>query len=326
MANAYNRTMKFDWANLPQPFFCLAPMEGATDSAFRQIVRECGAPDVSFTEFANVEGLNSRGAHKLEPYLRFVESEQPLIVQLWGLEPENFYTSARDMVRRGFAGVDINMGCPDKSVIKKGAGGALINNKPLAAAMIAAVKKGVDGTVPVSVKMRIGYKKIETLEWAAFLLKQGIDALTVHGRTVAELSKVPTHWEEIGKVVALRNQLRVKTKIIGNGDIESRQQGLAMVEQYGVDGVMIGRGVFKNPWVFSTTQNVDVKTRRERIALLNRHLDLYEKTFGNVKPYEPMKRFFKIYIQSFEGAAELREQLMATDSFERARNLLARFE
>lgn len=295
-------------------------MEGATDSAFRQIVVSCGRPDVSFTEFVNVEGLMSIGANKLEQYLVYDPKEQPLIVQLWGLEPKNFEIVSTRMVDRGFSGVDLNMGCPDKAVIKRGAGGALINNKPLAAEMIQAVKRGVAGRVPVSVKIRIGYKKVETESWARFILEQGIDALSVHGRTVAELSRVPNHWEEIAKVVRLRNEMGIKTKIIGNGDVESIEQGRELAEKYELDGVMIGRGVFKNPWVFNQIQIPNDKC--QSIKLLKKHLDLYEKIFSEMKPYEPMKRFFKIYIQGFEGAAELREKLMETKNYQTARGVL----
>lgn len=311
----------FDWQELSRPFFCLAPMEGATDSAFRQIVNECGRPNVRFTEFVNVEGLMSPGAAKLEQYLVYDQSELPLIVQLWGLEPKNFEIVASRMVERGFAGVDINMGCPDKAVIKKGAGGALINNPGLAKDIIDAVKRGVNGRVPVSVKIRIGYKKIETETWARFILEQGIEALTVHGRTVAELSKVPNHWEEIGKVVRIRNEMGLSTKIIGNGDIESIEQGMEVADRYGVDGIMIGRGVFKNPWIFNQVQSS--KSKFQRVGLLRKHLELYENIFSGMKPFEPMKRFFKVYVQGFAGAGELREKLMQTNNKAEAEEVLS---
>lgn len=270
----------------------------------------------------NVEGLASRGAKKLEQYLVFDPSEQPLIVQLWGLEPKNFEVIAGKMVERGFAGVDINMGCPDKSVIRKGAGGALINNRELAGEIIQAVKRGVAGRVPVSVKIRIGFGKIETEEWAGFVLEQGIDCLTVHGRTVKELSLVPNHWDEVGKVVELRNKMGVTTRIVGNGDVESIDQGLELTKKWGVDGIMVGRGVFKDPWLFDRNRKGEERSKRERIELLRKHLELYEKNFVGMKPYEPMKRFFKIYIRGFEGAVELRERLMQTSSREEAEKIL----
>jgi nifR3 family TIM-barrel protein len=312
--------MSFRWKS-DQPLFCLAPMEGATDAAFRQVVVDCGKPDVMFTEFVNVSGMMSVGRRQVAQALQFEENEQPLIAQIWGLNPDHFYAATKEVVARGFAGVDINMGCPDKAVIKKGAGGALIKNRPLVSEIIQAVKLGAAGKIPVSVKIRIGFDKIVTDDWAAFVLSHDIDALTVHGRTVAELSKVPCHWDEIGKVVSLRNQMNKETVIIGNGDVFSRQQGLDLIGEHQVQGVMIGRGIFHNPWIFSHSTEVS-RDKSERIALLLFHLDTYERLWGATKPFAPLKKYFKIYIQSFDGASELRERLMETKTIAEARALL----
>jgi tRNA-dihydrouridine synthase len=253
--------------------------------------------------------------------LAFDPREQPLIAQIWGLEPKNFYEVAKDIVDQGFAGVDINMGCPVRDVVKKGTGSALINNPSLAAEIIAAVKEGTAGQIPVSVKTRIGFDCIITTDWCGFLLSQHLDALTVHGRTTKEQSLVPAHWDEIGKVVELRNELHFDTIIIGNGDVESKDQGEELAIQYGVDGVMIGRGVFKNPWVFNPIQTQ--KTKAEKILTLLHHLDLREQIYGsNKKLYDPIKRYFKIYLSDFDGAAELREQLMMTKDYGEARKIL----
>jgi len=311
--------MTFSWKKLAQPFFCLAPMEGATDAAFRQVVISCGRPDVCFTEFVNVEGMRSPGKRFVEQGLTYEAVEQPLIAQIWGLQPENFFKAAEEVVVRGFAGVDINMACPVQKVIGKGAGGGLIKNPNLAVEIIDAVKRGVGGKIPVSVKTRIGFKEIVTEDWCGLLLDQKLDALTVHGRTVRELSKVPAHWDEIGKVVDLKKQIGVETVIIGNGDVESRVMGEELAEKYGLDGIMIGRGVFKNPWVF---QQKSPKSREEKIAVLIKHLDIYQRIWGETKRFDPLKRFFKIYINGFEGAAELREQLMQLDSIEATRTVL----
>jgi tRNA-dihydrouridine synthase len=313
--------MNFLWQNLPRPFYVLAPMEGATDAPFRQVVQKCGKPEVMFTEFVNVEGLASpKGSQILERMLIFEPQEQPLVAQIWGLKPANFELIAARLVERGFAGVDINMGCPDRSVIGKGTGGALVNNPELAAQIIAAVKKGVAGRVPVSVKIRIGFKEIVTEAWAGFILEQGVDALTVHGRTVKELSLVPTHWDEIGKVAVLRDRMQVPTVIVGNGDVESLAEAKARAAEFGVDGVMIGRGVFKNPWVFNREKSglygEALADREERIRLLRWHVGNYQRLLGAEARFDPLKRFFKIYIQSFAGAGELREELMSCKSFE----------
>lgn len=313
-------TMQFSWNDLPKPFFVLAPMEGATDAPFRQVVARCGKPDVMFTEFVNVEGLASpKGSKILERMLLFEPDEQPLIVQLWGLNPDNYYAVSKDMVKRGFAGVDINMGCPVNTVVKKGCCSGLINTPDLAKAIIEAVKAGVDGQVPVSVKTRIGFRNIITEDWIGFLLEQKLDALTVHGRTAKEMSKVPAHWDEIDKVVRLRDQMKLATVIIGNGDVQSIEEGVERCQQSGVDGVMIGRGIFHNPWLFQglrhEARGMRVRTKNERIELLLWHVRNYERVLGPDGRFDPLKRFFKIYIQSFDGASELREQLMHCTTF-----------
>jgi len=316
--------MTFDWHS-KRPLTCLAPMEGVTNAAFRQVINHCGRPDVFFTEFVNVSGLVSKGRRQVEQALQFEPIEQPLVAQIWGLNPEHFLEAAKDVVRRGFVGVDINMGCPVDVVIKKGAGGALINNRPLVQEIIQAVKEGVNGAIPVSVKIRIGYKQIVTEEWARFILEQGIAALTVHGRTVAELSKVPCHWDEIGKVVKLRDDMHLDTVIIGNGDIGSLDDALEKVENYGVDGVMVGRGIFHNPYLFSHSAKVP-RDKHERMQLLLFHLDTHERLVGSSDLFfQPLKKYFKIYIQNFDGAAELREQLMATKTIDAARALILPF-
>lgn len=302
-------------------------MEGVTDAAFRQLVISCGRPHVCFTEFVNVDGLLSKGKPSVERALVYEPVEQPLIAQLWGLNPDNFYQATREIVQRGFAGVDINMGCPDRAVIRKGAGGALINNPQLAGEIIAAVKRGAGEKIPVSVKIRIGYTHIASLTWARFLLSQGIAALTVHGRTVRELSKVPCHWDEIALVVKLRDELGVDTMIIGNGDVVSLDEADEKARLYGVDGVMIGRGVFHNPFLFNRTKVYDAVTPQERFTLLLNHLDIYERVNGVAlgKSFSPLKKYFKIYIQNFDGAAELRDVLMGCGTSEQVRAIVATY-
>jgi len=235
---------------LPKPFFVLAPMDDVTDTVFRQIVTDCARPDLFFTEFVNVDGLQSPGRDKLLKKLRFTAKEQPLIAQIWGKEPESFRKPAAELVELGFAGVDLNMGCPIKAVVNNGCCSALINNRALAAEIIQSVKEGVAGRVPVSVKTRIGFNQVD-LSWIEFLLGQGLDMLTIHGRTKKELSAVPNHWEVIGQVRQLRDKLAPGTLIVGNGDVASRAQGTQLAESYGLDGIMIGRGVFHDPFIFS---------------------------------------------------------------------------
>lgn len=321
----YNSQMSFVWSNLPKPFFALAPMEGGTDTVFRQIVISCGRPDVVFTEFTNVEGLRSKGKEEVGKRLIFDKKEHPIIAQIWGITPSAFYEAAETVAKMGFDGVDINMGCPEKTVVKHGACSALIENPKLAGEIIKAVKKGLQSAgrrIPVSVKTRIGFKTIKTGEWITFLLKQNLDALIVHFRTQKEMSNVPAHWEEAIKISRIRDQESIKTVIIGNGDVETKRGGLALANKYELDGIMIGRGAFHNPYVFNEKINYEKQPKEQRIKLLVKHLDLFENTWKEKRKYAPLKRFFKIYINGFEGAADLREKLMLTQNIEEARKIL----
>lgn len=314
--------MKNVWQRLKPPIFCLAPMFGATDSAFRQLLAKIGKPDLMFTEFTNVQAIYSPDTKTLIRQLSFFKTEKPLICQIWGLDPELFEQAAGLIVKLGFDGVDINLGCPEKAVIKKHAGAALIHNKPLVKQIIKAAKTGTAGKIPLSAKIRLGLDKIETETWVEFLLKLNLDALIIHCRTAKAMSSGPAHWEEITKAVEIRNQLKVNTLIIGNGDIFSRADAFAKITTSGVDGVMIGRGVFKDPYIFHPHDSITAKFPREKLELLLQHLSVYDKTWGSLKPYHPLKRFFKIYVNGFSGALALRRQLMAADSLIQARQLI----
>ena len=329
------------WKKLPKPFFALAPMEEVTDTVFRQVIADLGKPDVFFTEFVNVDGLCSKGREKVIHRLQFSAKEQPIVAQIWGLMPENFYQIAKELVGMGFAGIDINMGCPEKNVIKKGACAALIENRSLAAEIITATKKGANG-LPVSIKTRIGYNSIVTDDWIGFLLKQKLDALTIHGRTVREMSDVNAHWDEIGKAVKMRDELqqvhigsdttstsdvkKVQTLIIGNGDVKDRADGLRKAKQYEVDGVMIGRAIFKNPWVFNSKNPNPEVSVGERLDLLLKHTRLFDTTWGNKKYFGILKKFYKIYCQGFPGASSLREKLMRAQSVAEVEEVVNEFK
>lgn len=302
--------MQTIWQKLPKPFFVLAPMENVTDMVFRQIVASCGKPDVFFTEFTNVDGLVSKGRERVIHRLQFTEGERPLIAQIWGNNPEHYYEAVKLIKDMKFDGIDINMGCPANKVVSKGFCAGLIRNPSLAKEIILATKEAA-GDMPVSVKTRIGYDKIQTEEWAGFLLEMQPAALTIHGRTAAEMSKVPAHWDEIGKVVNLRNQMKSKTLIIGNGDIQSYKQGIERANTYNVDGVMIGRGIFDNLWIFNKEVSLESITHKEKIQLLIDHIQLYESTWGKTKNYEVLKKFYKIYVSGIPDAAEFRAQLMS---------------
>jgi tRNA-dihydrouridine synthase len=304
------------WQDLPKPFFVLAPMEAVTDVVFRHVVARAAAPDAYMTEFTNAASFCSlKGEASTRSRLAFTQDEQPMVAQIWGTNPEHFATMSKALAKRGFAGIDINMGCPEKNIVKKGSCAGLIANPSLAAELIKATKSG---GLPVSVKTRIGLKTIQTEQWCGFLLRQNLAALTVHGRTQKEMSKVPAHWDEIGKVVKLRDQLAPETVVIGNGDVENRQHGEQLAQKYGLDGIMIGRGVFHNPFAFEK-QPKD-HTKEELLGLLNFHLDLFDQ--HQPRKFDPLKRFFKIYICDFPGASELRAKLMRTKTTAEARLVL----
>jgi len=301
--------MKSFWNKLKKPILVQAPMEDVTDTVFRQIIAKCGKPDVFFTEFTNVEGMCSRGKDKVGKRLIFTTSERPIVAQLWGIDPEKFEQTAKKVLDMGFDGIDINMGCPEKSVVKKGSCAALINNQPLAKEIIAAVKAGAPG-LPISIKTRIGVKEIQTEKWAKFLLEQNLDVLTVHGRTAEEMSDCPVHWEEIEKVVKIKQDMKVKTLIIANGDVKSRKEAEEKCQQYGLDGVMIGRGIFENLWVFNKKTDQTQIPYQEKLKLLREHITLFDKTWGKTKNFSIMKKFYKIYLSGVPNVKDVRVEIM----------------
>ena len=296
------------WQSLPKPIFCLAPMFGATDSAFRQLLSEIGKPDLMFTEFVNVQQIFSPETKAITQLLSYFPVEQPLIAQLWGLDSELFAVAADLVVAAGFQGIDLNFGCPEKTVVKKGAGAAMIDTPDLAGKIIKATLKGARNRLPVSVKTRLGYKTIKTEPWFKFLLNFDLAAITIHCRTAKEMSIGPTHWNEIEKIVKLKNKYNPKILIIGNGDIFTREIAYQRIKETKIDGVMIGRGVFKNPWIFNSIQ--PSQTKADKVAAWKRHLEIYRQTWGKTKPIHPLKRFLKIYLKGFPGALKMRTGLM----------------
>ncbi len=312
------------WQKLKKPIFILAPMEAVTDTVFRRVVLKAGRPDLFFTEFTNVEGWNSEGQKVVGRRLSYTPEEKPLIAQVWGSNPKNVAKMSKDLKKMGFDGIDLNMGCPVKTATKHASGSALILNPKLAGEMIQAAKKG---GLPVSVKTRIGYSKPEEWnEWLGFLLQQNIVALTVHARTKKEMSKVPAHHELFSKIVKLRDEIAPKTLIIGNGDIESRSHGEKLIKKHNLDGVMIGRGIFQNITCFRD-EPLDLslsESKKELLSLLNYHLDLFEEEIKlhPGKKFDPLKRFFKIYVRDFEGASDLRVKLMDCKNIKEVRKVL----
>ncbi len=309
---------------LPKPFMVLAPMDDVTDTVFRQIIAGCAAPDLYFTEFVNVDGLQSPGRLALLKKLQFTEVERPLIAQLWGKRPENYLKTVRELVDMGFDGIDINMGCPVKTVIKNGACAALINNWTLTGEIIGACRDGLAGRLPLSVKTRLGFNDIN-MGWVEFLLSQDLDMLTIHGRTAKQQSAAPANWQTIGEIRKLRDARGKDTLIVGNGDVRDRAQGLALAERWGVDGSMIGRGIFHDPFAFAEQSLWLTRTKEQKIELYRRHVQLFLQTWGETKrPIHTLNKFCKIYIQGFDGARELREELMNSTSINQIMTVLDR--
>lgn len=364
------------WQNLPHPFLILAPMEGVTDIMFRQVIARAGRPDLFFTEFTNVSSYASdKGRWNALERLQISPTDSPIIAQIWGKTPEHFAELASTLATLGFSGVDLNFGCPDKHVNKAGGGAAMIKTPDLAIECYRNAKNSTN--LPVSIKTRLGWSDpLEYQTWLPILLDEHPAALTVHLRTKKEMSKVPAHYELIPNIIKLRNEISPEIKLIINGDIRDRAHALELHTQYPeIDGFMIGRGVFGNPYCFTN----HVGTSEELIKLLKMHLDLYEeyvnnasrsmfgdgpnterpspvtdrqrsqakeklaylsettidgrlqstgarecseKRYSHIPSYEPLKHFFKIYINNFPGAKELRTKLMETHSVAEARAII----
>jgi tRNA-dihydrouridine synthase len=318
-----NMTTNF-WADLPKPFFILAPMEDVTDVVFRHVVQTAGAPDVFFTEFTNSDSYcHPDGIESVRGRLTFTEDEQPIVAHIWGDKPEFFRQMSLGLAEMGFKGIDINMGCPVPNVAGRGKGSGLILRPDVAAELIEAAKAG---GLPVSVKTRIGYTEMDEMEaWITHLLKQDIVNLSVHLRTRKEMSKVPAHWDLIPEILAIRDRVAPQTLITINGDIPDRQTGLELAQKYGVDGIMIGRGIFKNPYAFE--KEPKEHTPEELLGLLQLQLDLQDHYATMVpRSISGLHRFFKIYVKGFPGASDLRAKLMMTKSTDEVRALLADFQ
>jgi nifR3 family TIM-barrel protein len=290
------------WKKIKSPVMALAPMSGVTDESFRLMLLKFGRPDVFWTEFVSADGLFSKGKDYCLGLLRFSDKERPIVAQLFGGNPDYFEKAAKVVAELGFDGIDINMGCPDSDIEKRDGGAALIRNPALAKKIIRATKKGA-GKIPVSVKTRIGYDKNEIAKWVPELLKENIAALTVHFRTRNEMYRAKAHWELAKEIVKLRDKYAPETLILGNGDVESLPEARKLVKETGLDGIMIGRGILKNPWLFSER----APSVQERLDAVLEHAEIFES-----KNFDAIKKYFHAYVKNFKGAKELRDKLMKT--------------
>lgn len=353
------------WQKLPKPFFALAPMADVTDPAFRRLVAKYsrhgqpgGGPDVFWTEFVSANGLSHEtGRQALMRDLEYTEGERPIVAQLFTADPNTMRKAAHLCRELGFDGIDINMGCPDRTIEKQGAGACMMKTPDAAVAVIRAAKEGA-GDLPISVKTRVGYSKVEIEEWIPKLLNEGIAALTIHARTRKELSAVPADWSRIKRVVEIRDAMNMPTLIIGNGDVTTTEDGETKARETGCDGIMIGRGIFGNPWLFDRNRTILQKgnwktawytkllpgfiARRfrggdarytvsevateEKLRVFIEHCELFEQLLGDVKSFSIMKKHFKAYINGFPGAKELRVEIMEKgNTAKEVRSIIERF-
>src|SRR5574344_571180 len=297
------------WEKMPNYYTCLAPMEGVTDIVFRSVVNKAGRPDLFFTEFTNVTSFASeKGRHDALERLAISKTDQPIVAQIWGKNPEHFANLAAHIEELGFQGIDLNMGCPDRHVNKAGGGAAMIKTPELAVECIRMAK--ANSHLPISVKTRLGFTYIDEYKtWLPTILNEHPANLTVHLRTRKEMSKVPAHFELIPEIIKLRDDISPETKLTINGDIKDRRMCEELHKKYPkVNGFMIGRGIFENPFCFTDYE----PTREDLIKLFYFHLDQFDehKKVQENYPYEPLKHFFKIYVKGFDGASDLRVKLM----------------
>ena len=312
------------WKEKAGNIYSLAPMEDVTDTVFREIVLSVSDADylnVLYTEFTNVDGMcHPVGRDKVSHRLKVSESERillkekdvKLVAQIWGSDPEKFAQTTRMLNDEWqFDGIDINMGCPVKKIVKQAACSALIAFPDLAKEIIYAVKENT--TLPVSVKTRTGLSFHDTENWISNILETKPEAVILHARTQKMMSDFPAEWDEIGKAVNIKNSLSKDTIIIGNGDIFTVDDARRLMNEQKCDGVMVGRGIFRNPWIFNPAKNPDPV---ERLNLLWKHASLFTSYWKEDMNFNILKRFFKIYSTGFYGAAELRAKLMETNNID----------
>lgn len=318
------------WSQLNKPFFMLAPMADVTDTAFRQVIAKHGKPDVFVTPFISCDGLDSEGQVSLLKQLRFNKIEHPIVMQVFGATPKHFTHVAQLAMELGFDGIDINTGCPDRAVLKQGAGGVLIKQHELFKKIVHSTKKGA-GNFPVSVKTRIGFSSMNEWEpWLRTILDTEPAALVIHARTVKEMSKVPPHWDAVKRAVEIRNQnadyLKHNTLIIGNGDLIDLADAREKIDQTGADGMMLGRSIFGNPWLFSETVYKKNLTHQEILQTMLEHAKIFDKELKTIKNFQVMRKHFKAYISGFLQAKDLRIKLMQTNSVSDVEDVIQWYE
>lgn len=327
------------WEKLEKPIFALAPMADVTDVAFRRMFAKYGKPDITWTEFVSADGLFLRpiergigdqpknkfeeialrhGVGTDHPLLRdlaFTEAERPIVAQFFSRDPERMRRAAALARDLGYDGIDINMGCPAAIICRQGAGAAMIKEPELAKEIIKATMEGA-GDLPVSVKTRTGFHKNEIETWLPALLEAQPVCVILHARTRKDMSKVPAKWNMIKRAVEIRDELAPEVLIMGNGDIHSLEEGDERIAETGCDGVMIGRGIFGNPYFFNRKVSMRDLSISDRLGIMLEHTKLFLDLLGDIKNFAIMKKHYKAYVNDFSGAKELRMQLMEAKTYE----------
>ena len=310
------------WNRIPRPILLLAPMANVTDTAFRQTITRCGRPDVMMTEFTSCDGLCSAGYKSLLAELSFAPIERPLVVQFFGSRPETFFQCAQLAQHLGFDGIDINTGCPDRRVLRQGAGAALIGDHTRIKEIYLATLEGA-GALPISIKTRLGIERDILLDWLSVLLELRPAAITVHARTAHELSNCSAHWGALHNAVKLARGTGVL--IIGNGDVQSPAHAHELAMETGVDGVMIGRAIFGNPWLFNPSLKKQNLSLNSVLEVMLEHAELFDKLLGDIRPFIEMRRHFKAYVSGFPNIKKLRIDLMESKTIVEVKKIVERF-
>ena len=318
------------WAKLPKDFMIMAPMADVTDCAYREIItkysrhgQKGGGPDIFYTEFVASDGLcNDKGRLKLMHNLKYTEKERPIVAQIFSSNPDNIEQVARLCRNLGFDGIDLNMGCPEVNICKQGSGCGMIKTPECAQKVIFAAKRGA-GDIPVSVKTRVGWSENEIETWIPAILECDIAALILHGRTRKVMSKVPSNWDWIARAGEIVRASNKPTKFIGNGDVLSVAQAKEYCAKYKTDGVMIARAIFGNPWLFDI-QKTEVSVR-EKLEVMLEHTKIFVRDLSTYKNFSVMKKHYKAYVAGFDGAKELRIQLMESQSYDEVKSHVDNF-
>ena len=288
------------WSEVKRPIVCLAPMDGVTNSAYRQIIRSLSKDVILFSEFTSVDGLLRSENVRLR--LDFEPCEQPFFMQLFGNSPDIFAEASRMVEDRGILGVDINMGCPAKKIVHSQHGSALMQDPDKACRIVEAIRKAC--SLEVSVKTRLGWKDDKNLiNFAKALESAGASMLTIHGRTYNQAFKGESNWEPIYEL-----KRNLKIPVIGNGDIRDFNHGLDKMAN--LDGFMIGRAAIGNPWCFQDRRKYPEPTLDERIDLALKHFHLYRRFKRELVAVREFRKYIGNYVSGFRNAKEWRNNLM----------------